>query len=434
MKSWIKVYLLLEMVMSIMEAKIGFVKDQSMDAQFPGPVYRQTPSLPEGHLRPLGWQRRPDGPVHEESEMPSTKEFYESYVSANKPAVFRNAVSDAPVFTQWQDDKYLTEKYANVNVSVHAQTVRKREKIETTQQVMKLKKFLYDYMYEEWYLSTVIPREMMQELPLPKCVRCGTIAERLISAQLWMSSGGTSSRIHSHEEHLVHCVLFGRRDFILIEGWHKKHLEFEDDYPGSMGGHSDINTEIINTFKLKTIGRVPWTWATLYPGDCIFVPAGYIHQVRSHGRSISLTIEFATLKAFDDTGCTLIEEDFVPLSDADFLLSYENGKLRLSQTQWDAASVKELLLILMGSSDVLTVDKFAHFYNQVFGQMDDIPDARRMFDMLTSGEEESQLTLRDIQNLPATTLDKVVYFLNDIYKDVENYWESETVNHLHEEF
>lgn len=38
----------------VVDAKIGFVKDLSMDATFPPPVFRPDPSIPEGHLRPLG--------------------------------------------------------------------------------------------------------------------------------------------------------------------------------------------------------------------------------------------------------------------------------------------------------------------------------------------------------------------------------------------
>ena len=41
-------------VLAVAQGKIGFVKDQSMDATFPPPVFKPDPSIPEGHLRPLG--------------------------------------------------------------------------------------------------------------------------------------------------------------------------------------------------------------------------------------------------------------------------------------------------------------------------------------------------------------------------------------------
>lgn len=425
----------------VLEAKLGFVKDQSMDAVFPGPVYKQAPSLPEGHMRPLGWQRRPDGPVPEEQEMPATKEFYESYVSLDKPGVFRNAVSSAPVFSSWRDDKYLTEKYGDVKMAVRVKVARRKDKIESTVQIMKFKKFLYDYMYDELYLASVIPRAMMDELPLPKCIRCGTISERYHSAQLWMSSGGTSSRIHSHDNHLLHCVLFGRRDFLLIEGKHKKAFDFEDEFTGSLGGYSDINTEMINAFTYKNIARVPWIWSTLYPGDCIYVPSGYIHQVRSYGRSVSLTIEFLPFASFDDNGCTLIEEDFVPLSEGSFLLSFEDGRLHLTQTNWNEEEIRQLLILLMGKTDSLTVYKFENFYKEILGEEEEVPDARRVFEFLTL-EDETEISKQEILSLPHDALQKIADIFNSAYKDIARYAEKEkseddedSLKHFrHEEF
>ncbi|CAL1546143.1 unnamed protein product [Lymnaea stagnalis] len=418
------IILLLAHHLPVLEAKIGFVKDLSMDAQFPGPVYRQAASLPEGHMRPLGWQRRPDGPITEEPEMPATKEFFENYVSSDKPGVFRNAVSNAPAFTTWQDDKYLTEKYGDLKMAVRVKVARRRDKIESTVQIMKFKKFLYDYMYDELYLASVIPRAMMDELPLPKCIRCGTISERYHSAQLWMSSGGTSSRIHSHDNHLLHCVLFGRRDFILIEGKHKKSFDFDDEFVGSLGGHSDINTEMINAFTYKNIARVPWIWSTLYPGDCIYVPAGYIHQVRSHGRSISLTIEFIPFDRFDDNGCTLIEEEFIPLSEGSFLLSFEDGRLHLTETNWNEEDVRQLLILLMGKTDSLTVYKFENFYKDILGEVEEVPDPIRVFEFLTL-EDETEITRKDILSLPHEALQKIADIFNSAYKDIDRYADKE---------
>ena len=66
-------------------------------------------------------------------------------------------------------------------------------------------------------------------LQLPKCLRCGTLSQYLQEAELWMSSGGTSSRLHSHDDHNLHCVLFGRRDFILMEGQFKQNFKYQLD-------------------------------------------------------------------------------------------------------------------------------------------------------------------------------------------------------------
>ncbi|GFO45631.1 Jmjc domain-containing protein 5 [Plakobranchus ocellatus] len=391
--------------------KVGFVKDQAMDAVFPGPVYSQAPSLPVGHMRPLGWQRKSDGPVAEVKEMPATQEFYERYVRKNKPVVFRDGIVKTPAFQTWQEDTYLTDRYGHLNVSVTVKIAKRKDKVMTSSQSMKLRNFLFEYMYEDWYLASGIPRDMMEELPLPVCVRCGTVSERLVSAQLWMSSGGTSSHVHSHDDHLLHCVLFGRRDFILVEQIHRKAFDFEEDFPGSKGGHSAMNTEMVNAFKFKKILRTPWIWSSLYPGDCIFVPAGYIHQVRSYGRSISTTIEFAPFAHFDNAGCTLLEEEFLPLTNASFLLELYDGRMRLSGSDVKPMKLRHLLQVLMGDDDVISEAKFIHWYNRVVSETSYLPDGQSVFAMLTSGEGETTLTKTDLSALT----DKVLQNVADVF-------------------
>jgi len=54
----------------------------------------------------------------------------------------------------------------------------------------------------------------------------------LEESELWMSSGGTASLLHSHADHNLHCVLAGRKDFILIHAQHKGKLAFHADVSG----------------------------------------------------------------------------------------------------------------------------------------------------------------------------------------------------------
>lgn len=75
------------------------------------------------------------------------------------------------------------------------------------------------------------PRQLTCDvfLQVPKCLRCGTISRSLQEAELWVSSGGTSSRLHSHDDHNLHCVFFGRRDFILIDNQFRNNFAFIHD-------------------------------------------------------------------------------------------------------------------------------------------------------------------------------------------------------------
>ncbi|KAK7484349.1 hypothetical protein BaRGS_00024354 [Batillaria attramentaria] len=402
----------LAVVFAVAQGKIGFIKDQSMDATFPPPVFRQDPAIPEGHLRPLGWQRRSDGPVKEIEEMPNTREFYNDYVKFSKPVVVRNGITEAPALSLWESDDYLQTQYGKVNVTVTVKVMRKKDEVQTARHVMKLKKFLYDYMYEDWYLASTVPVELLPKLPLPKCLRCGSLSESLQEAELWMSSGGTSSRLHSHDDHNLHCVLFGRRDFILIEKQFKANFAYQQDFEGSVGGHSKLDMEMVNAFKFKNILMTPWTWSTLYPGDCILVPAGYLHQVRSYGRSLSLTILFAPVPSFDDEGCQLVEEEFRPLSEASFTWAFLEGKRELSNWKLNAESLRKLLLVQMGSRQSLSKAKFVHFYEEAMNISPEHPEGDEVFSMLVKGDKK-ELTRTDVTLLAEAILDKVAAIFNE---------------------
>jgi len=176
-----------------------------------------------------------------------------------------------------------------------------------------------------------------------------------------------------------------------------------------------MDPNIVNVFRFKNVPKVPWRWASLYAGDCIFVPAGHLHQVRSHGRSVSVTLEFAPLESFDDTGCQLVEDDFVPLSDAIYLLHWENGELRLTDTEMDEAAVRELLLILLGRDDELKLDKFSHFYDKIIGEGKGILKPHKVFSFLTQGNGE-RVTRRMIHEMPSQSLLKVAAAFNTGYE------------------
>ena len=46
----------------------------------------------------------------------------------------------------------------------------------------------------------------------------------------------------------------------------------QNEYSGS--GFSEIDPNKINLQEYPNVAKVPWTYATLTPGDCIYIPAG----------------------------------------------------------------------------------------------------------------------------------------------------------------
>ncbi|XP_013380535.1 uncharacterized protein LOC106151697 [Lingula anatina] len=396
-------------VIPFCSSKSGFIKDQGMNVVFPPLVKRHGSGIPEGHLRPLGHQRSPDGQVEQEM-MLTPQEFYDMHVHRGEPVVFRKAIMDIPALTKWgqdDEDKYLNDKYGDLDVLV---TVKK-EVFKKGPKKMKLSQFLSDYMYENWYLSTTAPQQMMQELVLPKCLQCGTFRKYLQESELWMSSGGTTSMLHYHADHNLHCVVTGRKDFILIHPEHKETFEMVEHPAHSGHGYSKIDMDMVNVFKHPEITQVPWTYSTLKPGDCIYVPAGHLHQVRSYGRSISYTILWAPVPQFSASDCEGKPDRDIPLSEVTFTWAYFAGDKQLSNARLNSESLRHHLLALLRMDSALSYERWAAFYEEVMAQMDDFPDADEVFQILNSSDK-SYLTRKELLEMEKSKLQKVANILN----------------------
>lgn len=50
----------------------------------------------------------------------------------------------------------------------------------------------------------------------PHSILCGSSRRFIQEANLWMSNGGTRSLIHYDSDHNIHCLLAGRKDFVMI--------------------------------------------------------------------------------------------------------------------------------------------------------------------------------------------------------------------------
>ncbi|KAL5014577.1 hypothetical protein ScPMuIL_008847 [Solemya velum] len=426
---------------TISRAKIGFVKDQSVDRPFPPIIEKSYTGIPDGHLRPLGYQRRAEKPIASVQQQPSPHEFNIKYVLNNKPVNFKGAMLDLPVMELWDDDQYLKDTYGMINMTV----IVRRGRAFDPPKKMLFKKYLRDYMYDDWFISSTIPQEMMIELPLPPFLQCGSYKRRLIETELWMSSGDLSSKLHSHEYHDLHCVLFGRKDMIFIDNQYQKSFAFHEKFPNAGAGESDLDMDMINVFKYKAISTTPWTYTTLRPGDCVFIPSGYPHQVRSYGRSVSFATLFSPTKVFDSSDCQspdLADKDkdknatddsdtkspkdkieaakekekkLPNLSNVKFVWTYTGGERRLTMGTMKGDDLRDLLLLMMRDQDKMTYEQFEHFYLEIIDDPS-LPTAREAFDLLLVKKKKKEITRTQLEEVPSTALYKVASIFNDVHK------------------
>eukprot|EP00057_Strongylocentrotus_purpuratus_P016508 XP_011670982.1 PREDICTED: lysine-specific demethylase 8 [Strongylocentrotus purpuratus] len=334
------------------------------------------------------------------------------YVIEN-PVVYRGAVTDSPALTTGQ--MITSQRNSGVNVLTVSSLPRygdldvlvevKKEDRTKKRLRMKIKKFLSRYEMENWYVVTVLPDEMRHELQVPKSLLCGTFKRFIQETNLWISSGGTASVIHYDADHNLHCLLSGKKNFIMIHPKFAKYLEMAEKTFFVGSGFSSLDVDMINMFQHPDVAKVQWTWATLNPGDCIYIPAGYLHQVRAHGRSISGTILFTSLPTFDDSDCSRdIVNTYTSLDEVRVLWTYKKGDKVIEMGYMNPESLRDSFLSVLGEANQLKFEQFKYYFidmtmedGQVSREMD-FPEAEEAF-RIFDHENKGYLTREEIEEM-----------------------------------
>ena len=95
------------------------------------------------------------------------------------------------------------------------------------------------YQSDNIYMVDALPPPMAHEWQLPKCLLCGGFTDHLMFVFLWFSSGGTKSVLHTDSYENLHCLVSGRKDFVLIEPHYADVIGPEHE----MKGFFDIDVE-----------------------------------------------------------------------------------------------------------------------------------------------------------------------------------------------
>lgn len=130
---------------------------------FPG-KFDESFKTNKGHLKPFGWQRRPEKYIKEYQNPLPAKEFYDNHVKHKLPLVYRGIILNSPAINLWNDD-YLNLTYGELDVLVEL----KKENRDYTTGRMRLKNFLQYYKEKEIYIVSLLPKEMMEEVQVFLC-------------------------------------------------------------------------------------------------------------------------------------------------------------------------------------------------------------------------------------------------------------------------
>nr|CAB3258421.1 myc-induced nuclear antigen with a molecular mass of 53 kDa-like 1 [Phallusia mammillata] len=280
---------------------------------------------PIGHNQWLGYHRPSEGHIDVIEKMLHPTVFWEKYGSIGKPALFKGAAFNMPAISKWTDD-YLLQNYGELRVkleSKHEKAFKPEGNLGMGQDSIRY--FINTYKNKDKYMVSQIPDPLSKEVTVPQCILCGTLRKRILEANIWMSSGDTKSILHRDADNAFNCLLNGTKDWILIDPKHQDLLPIAVEAGTPYGGFTLINVNKVDLKKYPKFRDVPWYYANITAGDCLFLPKGHWHQVRSYGeKNLAVSILFSRINEFDDEGCS--KDDLPPvemLSDVPMVWTYD---------------------------------------------------------------------------------------------------------------
>lgn len=230
--------------------------------------------------------------------IPSPEDFYKDYASISQPVVFKGAAKLSPGFSLWTDN-YIRNKYGSLTVRVD---YGKKENRNRPADDLTLSEFLAIYNDSDRYLVDTLPKEMWDEFFLPNCLLCGGFTTRLQDAVMWFSSGGSKSFLHMDTVDNVNCMISGVKEWFIVDLEHSKLIDMNHEE----GDYCSVNVDQVDMFKYPSLQNLPWWSARLEPGDCLFIPYGWAHQVTSLFRNIAVNIWWTPLNRFNSTDCAAV--------------------------------------------------------------------------------------------------------------------------------
>ncbi|XP_033112888.1 lysine-specific demethylase 8-like [Anneissia japonica] len=228
-------------------------------------------------------ERGPQLTVYEVSDWPKASDFFNNFALVSKPVVVRGGGKISPAFKLWTDEYLLRHADSETIVTVEGEKKENRESERT--EGLTFLEFLTRYKNEEMYMVESVPESIRKDVVLPAPLQCHVMKDSFSSAMMWFSNGGTSSVLHIDSVDNINCVMAGRKHVVLIDRKYADKIPLK--HPGNYCG---VDVDDVDFDKYPGLLSVEYHHVDLQPGDCLYIPYRWFHQVRSQDRNIAVNI------------------------------------------------------------------------------------------------------------------------------------------------
>lgn len=218
--------------------------------------------------------------------------FFDRFVLKNQPVVVRGAVSDWPAMGRW-NDRYLRDKAGEEMVATaHLSPTSPLRFMPGNGQYreMSLAEFLTKHRHDEraYLTDASVPEPLHGDLGAHPVLRAfDRLADVENRVVMYLSHGARTTPLHYDDEENAYCVIQGRKYVQLFDPIHLHCLyPYDDD---RRVDHSQLDLARIDEQRFPRASEAIKQVATLYPGDLLYLPCGWWHQIESGGHSLSVS-------------------------------------------------------------------------------------------------------------------------------------------------
>ncbi|MFN9174315.1 MAG: cupin-like domain-containing protein [Synechocystis sp.] len=224
----------------------------------------------------------------------SGEEFYADYYAQNKPVIITNMINQWPALSLWTPN-YLKAHYGETEVEIMANR-NSDDKYEINIENHKTKIQFADYVdrvvnqgeNNDYYmvannrnLETTQLGRLLEDIVMPSEYLDQSNSSGNVF--FWFGSAGTITPLHYDVTNLMMTQIYGSKKWQIIPPIYTPFLY------NNVGVFSEVDCEKpdYNKYPLFEEGKI--IEVVLEPGEIIFVPTGWWHQVKSLDVSVSLS-------------------------------------------------------------------------------------------------------------------------------------------------
>eukprot|EP01095_Lingulamoeba_sp_RSL-Kostka_P007180 TRINITY_DN2258_c2_g1_i1.p1 TRINITY_DN2258_c2_g1~~TRINITY_DN2258_c2_g1_i1.p1 ORF type:complete len:411 (+),score=62.34 TRINITY_DN2258_c2_g1_i1:148-1380(+) len=253
---------------------------------------------------------------HIDGKYSNDLDFFSRYLSQSKPVVIHNSVNDWNAFKNdnWKSDSYLSNLIGENIVTVERSNSNEfgHQTLEDPEIGWGFYKFSFNQFLERylkkitpttshWYLDNQLEKELEEDIKPHSFIPCmhQTSLPYYSYKNMWMGGGEEISLQHNDLEDNIITLIDGYKTVYLVEPTTKSEYMYEDydnELTETKLSAVDITKDddyIKEHFPLFYENVSPIR-VDLKPGDALFIPSMWWHQVKSNCRSIAYNIWFDT--------------------------------------------------------------------------------------------------------------------------------------------